>query len=461
MPAAFETPVLHIDIDAFFASIEKLRNPRLSQQPVAVGTGVIASCCYVARQFGLYAGMPLGEARRRCRSLIILEGHYAIYRCFAEEVFSRCQEIAPSVESYLDEAFCDLNGTQRLTDWSEARLKKFQARVKKEVGLDISLGLGPNRMVAQMASKSAKPAGARLVLPEQIETFIKDLPIRSLPGVGSKTEKLLKKLNIKTIGSLRLLDRTSLKAMLGQVGEVLYERCRGRDTRIISTREIPRSISRETSFHQETTDAHEIEGMIHYLSERAGNTMRKLGLSCRKIGVKIRTADFRGEQTATRLKAPTNIDAEIFVEALTRYRRLHKRRVALRLVGITLLDLVPESSTIALDLFEPSPEEVLANLKADSNSRSQPSLHGEHLGEEHREEEAEEAWQAPEVENLLEHASQVARSKARASQLCTSLDEIRERYGHSSVLSGQSIGLLGQLPQDVNGFILRTPCLTR
>ncbi|MBI4582923.1 MAG: DNA polymerase IV [Planctomycetes bacterium] len=465
---ATETPVLHVDIDAFFASVEQLRNPRLRGRPVAVGAGVIASCSYEARRFGLHAGMPLREARRRCPKLVIADGHYPIYRCFAEEVFARCREVSPAVETYLDEAYCDFHGVAvKVIHPSHPRTfipptpleggrvrggggiialaRELQQRIRAEVGLSVSAGAGPNRMLAKLASKSVKPGGVRRLAAAEVEEFLVPLPIRMLPGVGPRTEAKLRKLNIETIGALRMLSRASLRGMFGRPGEDLYERCRGQDTRAISTREIPRSISRETSFHQPTVDPGEIEAMLYYLCERAGNALRQLGLAARTVEVKVRTDEpgYRDEPgpgdepgrvedgaSSTTLPAPTCIDSEIFAAVLSRYRALHTRRVALRLAGVTLSALRPESGLLELDLFE--------------GERFDPRLG--FLGRE---------------DDLLSRAQAKAERRAQAGRLCASLDAVRERFGYAAVVAGRSLQLLGKLPQDAHGFILRTPCLTR
>lgn len=430
--------VFHIDIDAFFASVEKLRNPRLADRPVAVGAGVIASCCYVARRSGLHAGMPLRDARKLCPGLVILEGHYPIYRCFAERVFEICRDYAPAMESHLDEAFCDCTGTGRLyglddLTGSEAPpvAREVTERIRREVGLSVSLGMGRNRMLAKMASKIAKPGGIRRIPPTGEDSFLRPLPVRLLPGVGPRTAAVLRKLNIETIEEMRALSRDSLKAMFGQNGVLLYERCRGEDTRVVSTREIPRSISRETSFHEDTISSEAIEGMLYYLSERAANTLRKLGLKTRTVEVKIRYADFQEAAGSRGLQTPTQIDKEIFEAALALRRTLHSRRAALRLIGVTLSRLVPDDGTRALDLFE--------------SDGGIPGGPGGPSGE----------------EDLIERATRLARERGRELGLCRSLDRIRDRYGYSSVVSGKSIHLLGKLPQDAYGYILRTPSLTR
>jgi DNA polymerase-4 len=400
--------VLHIDIDAFFAAVEEARNPALRGRPVAVGSGVVASASYVARRFGLRAGMSLRKARALCPDLVVIAGHAAIYRCFSDRIFALCAEYAPTVESYLDEAYCDWSGTERLYPDPVAAAEEIRRRVREEVGVTVTAGLGRNRMLAKMASKSAKPDGLRRILPSEEEAFLLDLPVSRLPGVGPRTERLLQKLNVRTIREMRLLSRDSLRAMLGMPGLALHERCRGEDTIPVTRREIPRSIQRETSFHQDTIDRTIIEGTLHYLTERAANTMRRLGLRARQVGVKVRYGDDVEESATRKLPAPTEIDSEIFDHALRILKSIHTRRAALHLVGM-----------------------VLTGFVADSGFRQ------------------------------LEIAGDAAASSRRERGLLESLDAIRERYGHASVVCGRSLDLLGKLAQDDHGFILRTSSLTK
>jgi DNA polymerase-4 len=235
-----------------------------------------------------------------------------------------------------------------------------------------------------------------------------DLPVSRLPGVGPRTERLLQRLNVRTIGEMRMLSRDSLRAMLGMPGLVLYERCRGEDTLPVSRREIPRSIQRETSFHQDTIDRTTIEGTLHYLTERAANTMRRLGLQARQAGVKVRYGDGIEESATRKLPSPTEIDSEIFDFAMKVLKAIHTRRAALHLVGV-----------------------VLTGFVADNGFRQ------------------------------LEIIGTAAASSRRERGLLESLDAIRERYGHASVVCGRSLDLLGKLAQDDHGFILRTSSLTK
>lgn len=411
--------ILHADIDAFFASVEQVRNPSLRGKPVIVGSGVIASCSYEARKFGLRAGMPLAQARRLCPDAVILEGHYPTYRCFANKVFGICRRIAPHVEAHLDEAYCDLTGT---CGWradcegegaSPATLyghptnagKFLKEAVLAETGLTVSVGIGTNRMIAKMASSSGKPDGLVVVGPGDEDAFVRDLPIEKLPGVGHARLAVLTKLNIARIGDLRQLDQATLEALFGADGAALYERCRGRDSRVIAQAEIPKSISRETALHEDTADAAQIEAMLFYLIERAARALRSLGLRARTVEVRIRYSDGKGARAARSLLQATGLDAELYELARLLLRGLYARRASLHSLGIQLSRL----------------------------SRS---------GERQRE--------------LFEE-----KKRDRLGHLYACLDRLRQRYGHLVVMPGKSLEALGGLRKDRYGFVLRTPCLTK
>lgn len=395
--------ILHVDVDAFFASVEQLLIPALRGRPVIVGNGVIASCSYEARALGMKAGMPLHEAKKLCPDVVILDGQQHIYRCFAEHVWRICRDYACALETFLDEAYGDASGTPLAAD-PLAMGRELQRRVRDEVGLPVSVGLAANRMMAKIASSSAKPAGVAWIAPGREEEFLAELPIRKLPGVGRHTAGRLGDCNISTIGQLRTLDRAVLLAMFGQRGLELYDRCRGRDVQTIRQAAIPRSISRETTFHEPTCALEEIRGMLFYLLERALRTARAARLTTRCLELHIRYADWRSFDARTALARPSDSEEEIFPAVLELLGRLHQRRVALRHVGIVLSQFAPRGNQGRL--FQP-PAEI------------------------------------------------------RGGSLHQAMDAIRNRWGHSALVSGQSIELLGKLEQNDYGFVLRTPSLTK
>ncbi|MFB3894194.1 MAG: hypothetical protein ACE15C_19490 [Phycisphaerae bacterium] len=417
---------LHIDVDAFFASVEQLLIPFLRGRPVAVGSGVIASCSYEARKFGLRAGMELSRARKLCPQAVILAGNQNIYRCFADRIWEICRRYTVGMETYLDEAYGDATGMEAIHGDGLALGRKLQAAVQEEVGLSVSVGLASNRMVASIASGLSKPHGVAWVRPGDEERFLAPLPIEQLIGVGHKTAGVLHDMNISTIEQLRALPLEAMRAMFGRRGEVLYERCRGRDP--LGTvpqfgtvpscsgeagdspreeegkRRIPRSISRETTFHSPQCDPAQIRGMLFYLLERAMRTARNAGLMAKCVEISIRYDDWKADAASRTLPEATDSDDDAFAIASELLDRLHKRRVALRHVGVALSGL--------------------------SRGGGQPTLF-EPAGHEHRHE------------------------------LYETLDAIRDRFGHSAVVTGKSIELLGRLEQNDYGFILRTPSLTK
>ena len=402
---ADEPVLLHVDIDAFFASIEQRRDPRLRGRPVIVGTGVIASCSYEARRFGLKAGMTLSEARRLCPQAVVLEGHAQVYRCFAEEVFARCRDVAPAVETYLDEAYCDLTGTGRLHGDPLEAARGLKRAIHGATGLTVTCGLGPNRMLAKLAGKAVKPDGLARVTAAEAEAFLRDLPVEQVTGVGHANAKTLRSMNVRTAGELRVLPVETLERLFGAPGRLLHARCRGRDTTVVSEREVPLLISRETSFHRDTADRAEIEGMLEYLAGRACRTARELGIRPRTVAVRLRYADGESMERARSLPQPSDADPVVLALALGMLARLFTRRVALHQVGLALSNLSRAGGEQGA-LFE-------------------------------------------------------EREAGRRAALYRAFDGVRGAFGHGVLVSGRALHLKGRLEENEHGFVLRTPSLTK
>lgn len=403
--ASRSTVILHVDIDAFFASVEQVLNPALVGRPVIVGAGVIASCSYEGRARGLRNAMRIRDALRICPDAVVLAGRAHIYRAFAERVFDACRWYAPAVETYLDDAICDLSGTDLLYGDPVRPARAIRRRVLEETGLAVTVGVGRNRMFAKLASKAAKPDGLVRVRPEEEDDFIRERPVEDLPGVGPRTADLFHRMNIRTIEELRALSARDLQTLLGRNGLHIHDRCRGEDTPAVSEREIPRSISRDTSFHRDTIDPAEIRGMLSYLCGRATKTLRDLGLIARTVGVKIRESDGKSAARSRSLPEPTATDREFQEAARALLEQVHTRRTSLHLVGITL-------SNIALD------------------RTGQPGLFD---GEEVR----------------------------RWRRIDRAVDSVRDRFGYASIVAGGAIEWIGKLEHDSHGYVLRTPSLTK
>lgn len=397
--------VLHADIDAFFAAIEQQRDPRLKGKPVIVGAGVIASCSYEARRFGLRAGMALSEARRLCPNVVILEGHAQTYRCFAERIFDRCRELSPSVETYLDEAYLELTGTERLHGDFERAAAGLKRAILDDTGLTVTCGIGPNRMLAKLVGKTVKPDGLARLHAHEADAFLVDLPVDKLAGVGHAHAKTLRSMNVHTIGALRALSVGTLEALFGAPGRLLFERCRGRDTAPVTAREIPLTLSRETSFHEDTADPATIEGMLEYLVGRACRATRELELQARTVAVRLRYSDGDGAEQARSLPLPSAVDPVVLHLALALLRRLFTRRVSLHAVGVVLSGFTREAG-------------------------EQGALFDE-------------------------------REAGRRAALCDAFDRVRSDFGHGAIVSGRALRLKGRVAEDRYGFVLRTPSLTK
>ena len=397
--------IMHLDVDAFFASVEQVRNPRLAGKPVIVGAGVIASCSYEARRFGLKAAMSLSKARRLCPQAIVLDGNHHIYSAFAEQVWGICHRFTPEVDTLLDDAYLNLTGTERLHGDAHTLARTLKDAVHRETGLTVRTGVATSRVVARMASASMKPDGLVVVAPGEEAAFLHDKPVEKLPGIGPKTAAVLKRLNVNTIGEVAAMPRWSLEEMFGANGRAFHERAHGRDSHVVKRSEVPRSISRETCFHRETSDRHEIAGMLYYLSERAARTLRELGLTTKTVTVKIRYSDFTGTSASRSIARWTDLDDEIYVLACAILDRVYTRRVSLRGIGI-----------------------VLSNFRM--HAGEQPELFDE-------------------------------RTRTQRARLYRVMDEVRRRYGYGSVVAGRSLDLLGRLEKSDHGFVLRTPSLTK
>lgn len=398
--------IMHLDIDAFFASVEQVRNPNLAGKPVIVGAGVIASCSYQARKFGLRAGMSLGTARQLCPDAVILAGSHHVYNAFARKVWDICLDFTPAIETLLDDAYLDFTGTDRLYGEFRTMMRRLKQCIRRQTGLAATVGLATSRTVARMATASGKPDGLVVIEPGREMDFIRDLPVEKLPGVGHVTAEALGRLNVGTVGELARLGRLTLETMFGANGTALFERAHGRDSQVVHRREIPQSISRETTFHHDTGDRGEIEGMLYYLIERAMRTLRELGLVTRTVTVKIRYSDFEGETTAYTLPQFTDLDGEVFEAAHPMLRRMYRRRVNLRQVGVKLSGFAIGGNQRQLDLFG-------------------------------------------------------RKGRQRPIGLYRAMDEVRDRFGYGAILAGRSLELLDRLAHDDYGFVLRTPSLTK
>jgi len=352
--------IVHIDIDAFFAAVEELLNPSLKGKPVIVGglpheRGVASTASYEARKYGVHSGMPLRKAYELCPHGVFVRGNYQIYSAFSKKFFDVLSRYTPDVEeASLDEAYVELTRCRPLYSSFSRAVREMKHQVEKELGLVVSAGMGPSKLLAKLATNKAKPGGLVEVEPGDEEEFLKDLGIESLPGIGPKAQVILRMLNIHKIGDLWGLPRATLRSLFGLNGEELYLQSRGMDSRPLMTSSTPKSVSRETTFLEDLWDRRLLLAHLAYLCDRLTLPLRKGRLFAHIIEVKVRYSDFQTEVRRRLLLSPLQDMGEIFRIAKELFLQLFSgSRLSLRLVGVKVSDLVRARP---LSLFEPYSE---------------------------------------------------------------------------------------------------------
>ena len=402
--------IMHIDLDAFFVSVEQAENPELKGKPVVVGgrperRGVIAAASYEARDFGLHAGMPLATASRLCPQAIFIEGNFTKYRQASRKFIAILADFSPFLEPVgLDEAYLDVTGFESLHGSILKMASNIKQRVKDELGLSASVGIASSKVVAKIASELAKPDGLLEVATGEERSFLKPLPVGKLPGIGKKTGQILKGLGIDTIGKLSLIPLSTLKSHFGTFGEALHRLSGGIDDRKVEPPAEAKSISRETTFAEDTREQPFLEATLRYLSERVGSELRRHGKQARCVTLKLRYADFTTITRRHSLKKATSADQTIFLTGLRLIKRgLSQEKQAVRLIGIGVSSLT-------------GPGRQLYML--DSGA-------------------------------------------ARLERLDRAIDRIRNKYGFSSIQTGRTLRLKDIFPKSEGGYTLGTPSLSR
>ena len=338
--------IVHLDMDAFYAAVEQRDHPELRGLPVIVGgrpdsRGVVSTCSYEAREYGVRSAMPLREAARRCPHGIFLPVRMERYAEVSRQIFAILDRFSPLVEPIsLDEAFLDVTGCERLFGPAPCIARRIVATIREELGLSASVGVAPNKLVAKIASDLRKPGGFVVVRPEEVESFLADLPVRCLWGVGPKTEEYLARLGVKTIGGLRAIPREILTASLGEAGAALYDLCRGRDDRPVLISEAAKSIGQEMTFPTDITDRAYLAAILLLLSDRVARRAREAGVYGRTVVLKVRDLDFNTLTRRRTLARPTDAEEEIYATARALAEALPWWGLRpLRLLGVSLTNL--------------------------------------------------------------------------------------------------------------------------
>ena len=331
--------ILHVDMDAFFASVEIRRRPDLRGKPVIVGgstRGVVAAASYEARRFGVRSAMPMGQALRLCRHAVVLPPNRAAYADASRDVMAILRDVTPLVEPLsLDEAFLDVGGAQRLLGAPLHIARAIRTRVAAELSLTCSVGVAATKFVAKLASARCKPDGLLLVPAAQTLEFLHPLPVTVLWGVGARTAQPLHRLGVRTVGDLADIPITTLRRAVGlAVAEHLHALAHGQDPREVEAPDVEKSISADHTTAVDLVDEADVSRELLQLSGEVGLRLRARGWVAKTVGIKIRFADFH---TVTRVRTVADwVDSntELHEIALELYRALHLDRPRIRLVGV-------------------------------------------------------------------------------------------------------------------------------
>jgi DNA polymerase-4 len=341
----FPKTIFHVDMDAFFVSVEELFDPALKGKPVVVGgqrdeRGVVSAASYEARKFGVHSAMPLRTAAKLCPQAIFVNGHPDRYRECSEKVHRVLTTFSPMVEmASIDEAYLDMTGTERLHGPALRAAHSLHQRMKSETQLNCSIGIGSSRLIAKVSSAKAKPNGVLLVMPGREATFLAPLDVRDIPGVGKVTEKSLNALGILRVGDLKRFDDSQLQEKFGKWGLALAGKSRGEDAGGWFDSEVgadsdAKSISHEHTYNDDTADPERIESTLMRLSEMVGRRLREANLHARTIQLKLRYKDFSTITRAHSLPSATQLDTEIFEQARNLFRKNWRTGAEIRLLGV-------------------------------------------------------------------------------------------------------------------------------
>jgi DNA polymerase-4 len=342
---AFPRTIFHVDMDAFFVSVEELHEPSLKGKAVVVGgqrdeRGVVSAASYEARKFGVHSAMPLRTAAKMCPHAIFVNGHPDRYRECSEKVYKVLDSFSPQVEmASIDEAYLDMSGTERLHGPPLKAAHTLHQRMKVDTGLNCSVGIGTSRLIAKVSSAQAKPNGVLWIVPGEEAKFLAPLDVREIPGVGKVMESHLHALGIKKVGDLAKLEDGELEDRFGKWGLALAGKSRGEDAGGWFDTEVgedlgAKSISHEHTYNEDTADASQLESTLMRLSEMVGRRLRESNFHARTLQLKLRYKDFTTITRAHTLAAPTQLDTEIFEQIRVLFRKNWKKGQQVRLLGV-------------------------------------------------------------------------------------------------------------------------------
>ena len=350
--------IAHMDCDAFYASVEKRDNPDLRDQPVIVGggqRGVVSTCCYLARIKGVRSAMPMFQALKLCPEAVVVKPRMGVYVEVSRAIRSLMEALTPAIEPLsLDEAFLDLTGTERLHGAPPAVvLAGLLRRMESDIGVTGSVGLSHNKFLAKIASDLDKPRGFSVIGRAETEAFLLPKSVRVIWGVGTATQTALESAGIRTIADLHRWERADLGARFGQMGDRLWHLARGLDLRRVNRDEKLKSISKETTFFEDTSDSDLLDGHLWRLSEQVADRAKAKALAGRTVTLKLKRGDFQLVSRRHTLSDPTQLTDRIYRTARELFDNAGTRG-PFRLIGVGISDLAPEDQADRLgDLLDP------------------------------------------------------------------------------------------------------------
>lgn len=335
--------IAHLDMDAFFASVEVADDPSLAGRPVVIGAnprGVVSAASYEARKFGVHSAMPVMRARKLCPQGVFLPGRHRRYGEVSRQIFGLLRDLVPVVEqTSVDEAYLDLTGARRLLGPPEEAAAMLKARIREATGLTGSVGLAPVKFAAKIASDFDKPDGLTVVRPGEVAAFLAPLPLGRIPGVGPKTRDCLARLGVRTIAEALAAGRDFLGEHLGDnAGEWLWERVRGRDDRPVAPGGEPKSMGAENTFERDTRDPATLARWLALQAERVGRELRAGGFFGRTVTLKVKYADFTAHTRSRTLEESTQATEDILAAGLALLSGVSLER-ELRLIGLAVSNL--------------------------------------------------------------------------------------------------------------------------
>jgi DNA polymerase-4 len=348
--------ILHIDMDAFYASVEQLDDPRLKNKCVIVGgtsnRGVVSAASYEARQFGIHSAMPIYQAKQKCPHGSFVPPRMGRYKEVSKKVMALLRDFSPLVEPVsIDEAYLDITGCQRLFGEPREIALEIKRKIKETVHLTCSVGVAPNKFLAKIASDMQKPDGLTLIMPDQVTTFVDSLPVKKVPGVGKKMFHQLELLGIRTLGDVQRLPEKSLIKHLGKFGKHLRALSSGSDDSLVTPHAPHKSISSERTLPADTLDAKLLKRYLLNQSGEVARQLRQAGVRAKTITIKIKDADFKTITRRTTIAVPTQSSNTIYKHAaqmLDDYKTTKK----IRLVGVGTSGFSSVTASVQMGLFD-------------------------------------------------------------------------------------------------------------